>query len=97
MYLLSLHPEVADKIFDELHLIVEDKTSTEAPSFNEEIMQFASLLSYDVIAKLHYLHAAITETIRLYPAVPQVLKTGLVQKNPTRNGILSQWIDNFVS
>jgi cytochrome P450 len=92
VYLLSLHPEVADKIFDELHLIVEDKTSTEAPSFNEEIMQFALLLSYDVIAKLHYLHAAITETIRLYPAVPQVLKTGLIKKkkNPHGNGILSQ-------
>lgn len=88
VYLLSLHPEVADKICEELHLIVEDKTSPEAPSLNEEIMQFALLLSYDVVAKLPYLHAAITETIRLYPAVPQVLKTGLVFYIQVRFGYL---------
>jgi hypothetical protein len=66
---------VADKIFEELHLIVEDnKISYDANSTcNGDMIQFASLLSYDVISRLHYLHAAITETVRLYPAVPQVL------------------------
>lgn len=76
VYLLSLHPEVAEKVFEELHLIVEEdnKTLCGANSTrNGEMIQFASLLTYDVISRLHYLHAAITETIRLYPAVPQVL------------------------
>ncbi|KAI3984810.1 hypothetical protein MKX01_039427 [Papaver californicum] len=35
------------------------------------LAQFASLLTYDSLSKLSYLHAAITETVRLYPAVPQ--------------------------
>lgn len=67
VYLLSLHPEVGDKIFEELLLIVEDnKTSSDAyATFNGELTQFASLLSYDVISKLHFLHAAFTETLRL--------------------------------
>ncbi|RLN18306.1 Cytochrome P450 86B1 [Panicum miliaceum] len=33
--------------------------------------KFASLLNYDSLGKLVYLHACVTETLRLYPAVPQ--------------------------
>jgi cytochrome P450 len=77
VYLLSLHPEVGDNFLEELLLIVEDnKTSSDAyATFNGELTQFASsLLSYDVISKLHFLHAAYTKTLCLYPAVPWVLR-----------------------
>ncbi|KAG2554470.1 cytochrome P450 704B1-like [Panicum virgatum] len=40
-------------------------------SFAARVAQFASLLSYDSLGKLVYLHACVTETLRLYPAVPQ--------------------------
>ncbi|KAI3927702.1 hypothetical protein MKW92_004830 [Papaver armeniacum] len=40
-------------------------------SFTEKVTQFASLLNYDSIGKLSYLHATITETLRLFSAVPQ--------------------------
>ena len=67
---------MGDKFFEEILLIVEDnKTSSDAYStFNGELTQFASLLSYDVISKLHFLHSAFTKTLCLYPAVPQVLR-----------------------
>ncbi|KAI3959353.1 hypothetical protein MKW98_018943 [Papaver atlanticum] len=40
-------------------------------SFTAKVTQFASLLNYDSLAKLSYLHATITETLRLFSAVPQ--------------------------
>eukprot|EP00252_Welwitschia_mirabilis_P009114 TRINITY_DN21432_c0_g1_i1.p1 TRINITY_DN21432_c0_g1~~TRINITY_DN21432_c0_g1_i1.p1 ORF type:complete len:434 (-),score=31.41 TRINITY_DN21432_c0_g1_i1:109-1320(-) len=42
-------------------------------SFEEKLEKFVALLTYDVLSKLHYLHAAITESLRLYPAVSLVM------------------------
>jgi cytochrome P450 len=36
----------------------------------EVMAEFASLLTYETVGKLQYLHAALSETLRLYPAVP---------------------------
>jgi hypothetical protein len=74
VYLLGNNPGVADKVYEELHLLEQDANIDESLTLNERILQYASLLTYDVLLKLQYLHAAITETIRLYPAVPQVLR-----------------------
>lgn len=78
-YLLGNHPRVADKIYDELHALDDDANVNKSQSLNQEMSEYATQLTYDVLLKLQYLHAAITETIRLYPAVPQVpihLKSG---------------------
>lgn len=79
VYLLGNNPDVADKIYEELHLLEKGVNVNESLPLNEKINQYSSLLSYDVLSKLQYLHAAITETIRLYPAVPQVSQTQLCQ------------------
>ncbi|KAM1175175.1 hypothetical protein ACFX19_028204 [Malus domestica] len=63
IYLLCKHPSVQEKIVHEVKQVTGMKRIT---SFSE----FADSLSEDVLEKMHYLHAAITETLRIYPAVP---------------------------
>lgn len=40
---------------------------------DKEMQAFAELLTYENLATLNYLHAALTETMRLYPPVPLVI------------------------
>jgi len=88
VYMMTMHPHVADKIFQELLTLdaelnavnrsgdinskSEPEPRNEEDYFNERISQFSELLTFDTLLKLQYLHACILETLRLYPAVPMV-------------------------
>uniref|UniRef100_A0A914XGE2 Uncharacterized protein n=1 Tax=Plectus sambesii TaxID=2011161 RepID=A0A914XGE2_9BILA len=50
LYLLSLHPEIQDKCFDEICDVLGDTTE----------------ISYEHVQKLHYIEQVINETLRMY-------------------------------
>ncbi|EEF39957.1 cytochrome P450, putative [Ricinus communis] len=82
IYMIMTNNHVAENLFMELKTLEEERAKEEnvtllqidlddPESFTQRLVQYAELLTYDSFGKLYYLHAVITETLRLYPAVPQ--------------------------
>jgi cytochrome P450 len=65
-YMLGKNPTVQDKI------VFEIKESVEWAGIDNSTEDFTSRLNETAIDKMQYLHATISETLRLYPAVPVV-------------------------
>ncbi|CAA7391767.1 unnamed protein product [Spirodela intermedia] len=62
IYLLCRHPRVEEKIFEEAKEAVGAKGG-------ESVEEFATNVTEESLGKMTYLHAAITETLRIYPAL----------------------------
>lgn len=65
-YMLCKHPSVEEKIVEELIL------ATNEIGNDASITEFAANLAEKTIDKMQYLHATLSETLRLHPAVPLV-------------------------
>ncbi len=60
--MLSQHPEVDAKVFEEIQTVLEEEDSTITP---------------EQLEQLQYLDHVIKETMRLYPPVHSVLRTAV--------------------
>ncbi|KAL9263087.1 Cytochrome P450 704C1-like protein [Drosera capensis] len=63
IYTLCKHPEIQHKIAED----IRNATKLEG---NTNIAELAAHLSEASLEKMHYLHATLSETLRLYPAIP---------------------------
>ncbi|XP_065852467.1 cytochrome P450 704C1-like isoform X2 [Euphorbia lathyris] len=63
IYVLCKHPDVQEKVANEARNVLKGKEFT-------NFAEIAAGIDEEAIGKMNYLHAAITETLRLYPAVP---------------------------
>ncbi|XP_054794105.1 cytochrome P450 704C1-like isoform X1 [Prosopis cineraria] len=63
IYVLCKHPAVQEKVAKEVKEVTNRKEMS-SPT------EFVLSLTDEALEKMNYLHAAITETLRLYPAVP---------------------------
>ncbi|KAJ8626504.1 hypothetical protein MRB53_019811 [Persea americana] len=61
-YMLCKNPIVKEKIGREVKEVIDAKEGT-------TIGEFVERLTEEALNRMHYLHASITETLRLYPAV----------------------------
>ncbi|KAF5816786.1 putative abieta-7,13-dien-18-ol hydroxylase [Helianthus annuus] len=66
IYMLCKHPDVQDKVAKE----IKEATYVNEQDDITNVADFASCVTEDALQKLNYLHATLTETMRLYPAVP---------------------------
>ncbi|KAF6136468.1 hypothetical protein GIB67_035027 [Kingdonia uniflora] len=65
-YLFFKHPFIQEKV-------VQDIREATKGSGNLSIDEFTELITEETLNKMQYLHAALTETLRLYPAIPSVI------------------------
>ncbi|XP_055814393.1 cytochrome P450 704C1-like [Solanum dulcamara] len=64
IYVLCKYPHVQEKVVQEINEAATEKENA------TDITYFAANVSEEALEKMQYLHAALTETLRLYPAVP---------------------------
>ncbi|KAJ3701670.1 hypothetical protein LUZ61_005375 [Rhynchospora tenuis] len=72
-WLLHRHPHVERHIIDEINNIIKGRTETNYTVYSHVEIVFTA----EELKQMHYLQAAISETLRLYPPVPLDFKEAL--------------------
>ncbi|KAL3684515.1 hypothetical protein R1sor_002537 [Riccia sorocarpa] len=68
VYVLCLNPGVAEKCFQEIQDVF-GKEQDDLGQGIDRFEEFGKLLTFESLGRLHYLHAAISETLRFYGPV----------------------------
>lgn len=69
IYILCKNPLIQEKIALEVEKIITSEHNKDTT-----VSDFVECITDEALEEMHYLHATLTETLRLYPAVP-VVKT----------------------
>lgn len=74
LYEVSCNPQVEEKIVAELLRLERDRQGmTDYTTSSEgEMSDFVRLLDYENVSNMHYLHAALSESMRLHGPIPVV-------------------------
>ncbi|KAJ6851147.1 cytochrome P450 704C1-like [Iris pallida] len=67
-YMLCKHPSIEERIVNEV------KNATGVEDSTDNIEDLTSSLTEEALGKMQYLHAALTETLRLFPSIPEDTK-----------------------
>uniref|UniRef100_A0ACD5U5N8 Uncharacterized protein n=1 Tax=Avena sativa TaxID=4498 RepID=A0ACD5U5N8_AVESA len=65
LYMVCKYPEVQEKVSKEVR-----EATANAGEAASSVDEFSRSLTDEALNRMHYLHAALTETLRLYPSVP---------------------------
>eukprot|EP01018_Ginkgo_biloba_P035896 Gb_13770 [translate_table: standard] len=77
-WLLASHPQVEEAIYNEIIRVLSQRNAqTDSSSFAEDGDAKGIVFSYEELKDMPYLHAAICESLRLYPSVPFDSKVAL--------------------
>lgn len=71
IYMLCKNPLIQEKINQEIEKVIVSRPS------EDKTVEFIECISDEALEDMHYLHATLTETLRLYPAVPVVRSLSL--------------------
>ncbi|KAL8263486.1 hypothetical protein R6Q59_021616 [Mikania micrantha] len=70
IYMLCKHPQIQEKVAKEIKQATNQSQNHNHNHEDNIVADLASCVNEDALQNLNYLHAALTETMRLYPAVP---------------------------
>uniref|UniRef100_A0ACD5U4L9 Uncharacterized protein n=1 Tax=Avena sativa TaxID=4498 RepID=A0ACD5U4L9_AVESA len=70
LYMVCKYPEVQEKVSKEVR-----EATANAGEAASSVDEFSRSLTDEALNRMHYLHAALTETLRLYPSVPLVSRS----------------------
>eukprot|EP00252_Welwitschia_mirabilis_P006975 TRINITY_DN1794_c0_g1_i3.p1 TRINITY_DN1794_c0_g1~~TRINITY_DN1794_c0_g1_i3.p1 ORF type:complete len:507 (-),score=34.48 TRINITY_DN1794_c0_g1_i3:165-1685(-) len=70
-HLICKHPTAEQKIFDEIERIINP---SRGGSLMDSIETFSEKLTHSTLDKMHYTHASLSETMRLYAPLPLLPK-----------------------
>ena len=73
VYMLCKHPDIQEKVAQEVKEAMNLKEATNYADFADGVTE-------EALEKMQYLHAAITETVRLYPALPVVIHVFIIHR-----------------
>ena len=71
--MLCKHPDIQEKVAQEVKEAMNLKEATNYADFADGVTE-------EALEKMQYLHAAITETVRLYPALPVVIHVFIIHR-----------------